>query len=345
MCGGLAFLDNQIENMVKTCTGCHQTQRQPQIAPVHTWEWPGAPWQRIHVDYAGPFMDHMFLIVVDAHSKWPEVFTAKKATSAMTINFLQMLFAHTGFPLQLVSDNGAQFTSEEFQCFLKSNGVRHITRHQPATNGLAERFVQTFKHSMKLSRKEELPLHQKIANFLLAYRNTAHATTGQLPAMLFMGRNLRSRLDLLKPDIRKHVQDRQCSPTQLQRKLRTFDIGQKVLARDYRTHSDKWQPAEIVSQTGPLSYTVSIEPNIVWSRHVDQLLDASTGQVTKPCATPTVPSDLRNSSPTPNTPTVDGEVPTPEKIVDVAQPITNFPEPSGRRYPERNRKPPERLDL
>jgi len=286
MCGGLALTTKL--KLVKTCTGYHHTQPQPQIAP---WEWPVALWQRPHIDYAGPFLDHMFLIVVDAHSKWPEVFTVKKATSAVTVNQLQMLFARTGYPPQLVSDNGIQVTSEEFQTFLKNNGIKHLTfaPHHPATNGLAERFVQTFKQSMKASRKEEVPLQQKIANFLLAYRNTPHTTTGQLPAMLFMGRNLRSRLDLLKPDIQKHVSNKKCSPIQQQRKLRTFDVGQKVLARDYRSQSDKWQRAEILSQTGPLSYTVSVEPNVVWRRHIDQFLDASPGKVTGQTVTSAIP--------------------------------------------------------
>lgn len=267
-------MDSQIEDLAKSCPGCQQTQRQPQPAPVHPWEWPVTPWQRIHIDYAGPFLDHMFLIVVDAHSKWPEIFMVKKATATKTVDLLRMLFARTGLPLQIVSDNGSQFTGEEFQCFLRSNGIRHITSapHHPATNGLAERFVQTFKQSLKASRKEDILLKQKIAKFLLAYRNAAHATTGQTPVMLFMGRNLRSRLDLLKPDIHKHVQEKQCSPSQQQTTLRTFDIGQRVLARDYRSPTQKCQPGEILTQTGPLSYTVRVGPNMInsWMHRLEK---------------------------------------------------------------------------
>lgn len=37
------------------------------------WSWPGTPLQRIHVDFAGPVEGHMFVVVVDAHYKWPEV--------------------------------------------------------------------------------------------------------------------------------------------------------------------------------------------------------------------------------------------------------------------------------
>lgn len=85
-------IDHEIEDITKSCSGCQQTQRQPQVAPLHTWEWPATVWQRVHVDYAGPFLDRMFLVVVDAYSKWPEVFTFKNATSTGTIEALRTLF-------------------------------------------------------------------------------------------------------------------------------------------------------------------------------------------------------------------------------------------------------------
>ena len=50
-----------------------------------------------------------------------------------------------------VSDNGPQFVSEEFAKFMKSNGIHHIRSapYHAATNGLAERMVETFKNSLK----------------------------------------------------------------------------------------------------------------------------------------------------------------------------------------------------
>ena len=68
----------------------------------------------------------MFLIVVDAHSKWPEVIQMSSTTSSKTIDVLRTLFARYRLPEQVVSDNGTQFTSDEFAQFLKSNGVKHI---------------------------------------------------------------------------------------------------------------------------------------------------------------------------------------------------------------------------
>lgn len=66
-------LDLQIEQLVESCNACQSVQSVLPKVDVNPWKWPTAPWQRIHVDFAGPFLGHMYLIVVDAHSKWPEV--------------------------------------------------------------------------------------------------------------------------------------------------------------------------------------------------------------------------------------------------------------------------------
>ncbi len=89
--------------------------------------------ERIHLDFAGPFLGRMFLIIVDAHSKWPEVEIMPSTTSTQTIDRL----ARHGVPAQVVTDNGPQFTSAELQLFLKTNGIKHITTapFHPATNG------------------------------------------------------------------------------------------------------------------------------------------------------------------------------------------------------------------
>lgn len=68
----------------------------------------------------------MSLVVVDAHSKWPEVVMMPSTTSQLTIDVLRSLFSRYGLPEQLVSDNGPQFTSEEFAQFMKNNGIKHI---------------------------------------------------------------------------------------------------------------------------------------------------------------------------------------------------------------------------
>ena len=119
--------------------------------------------------------------------------------SEATIKALRPILANHGLPELIVSDNGTSFTSSEFQEFTKRNGIRHITTapYHPATNGLAERAVQTLKEGRKKSANGDL--ETRLAQFLFKYRTTPHSTTGVSPAELLMGRKLRSHLDLVQP--------------------------------------------------------------------------------------------------------------------------------------------------
>ncbi|KAK3747907.1 hypothetical protein QZH41_010210, partial [Actinostola sp. cb2023] len=93
-------------------------------------------------------MGKMFLLIIDAHSKWLDIHIVNSATTESTVEKLRMTFSTHGLPEMIVSDNGSVFTSEEFKIFTKRNGIKHVTSspYHPATNGLVERAVQTFKH-------------------------------------------------------------------------------------------------------------------------------------------------------------------------------------------------------
>ena len=110
-------VDRDLEEMVQDCQACQANRQKLPIAPLHPWSWPTGVWQHIHIDFAGPFLGHMFLLVIDSHSKWLEVFVMSSTTSIKTIDTLKSLFARYGLPEQIVSDNGPQFTSDEFKSF------------------------------------------------------------------------------------------------------------------------------------------------------------------------------------------------------------------------------------
>ena len=95
-------------------------------------------------------MQRMFSTIVDAYSKWMDVVMMTSTTSENTINALRHLFSSYGLSVEIVSDNGPHFVSEEYEIFLKDNGVRHIrsAAYHPASNGEAERAVRTFKQAM-----------------------------------------------------------------------------------------------------------------------------------------------------------------------------------------------------
>ncbi len=139
-------MDSEIEGLVKTCSECQVHCPAPPTSPIRLWLWPSRPWSRLHQDFAGPFMGHMFLIVIDAHSKWLEVRLMPSTTSSSVIASLLTIFAQFGLPATIVTDNGRNFTSAEFDAFLHNNGIKHMksSPYHPSSNGLAERAVQSF---------------------------------------------------------------------------------------------------------------------------------------------------------------------------------------------------------
>ena len=227
-------MDKDIENIAKACIPCQNHRHAPTPANLHPWTWPTKPWQRIHIEFAGPFLGKSFLVIVDAHSKWPEIFEMKSTTATNTIETLRRLFSSHGLPQQVVSDNGPQFIAEEFAQFLNSNGIRHIrcSPYHPSSNGAVERFIQTFKQSMKASENDGRSLSHRISNFLLSYRATPHSTTNRAPCSLLLNRTIRTRLSLVYPDVEHKVLDKQTDQeTQHNQhaKLRQVKVGQAVM--------------------------------------------------------------------------------------------------------------------
>ena len=119
-------LDKAIEELGKSCPSCQVNQANTATGPLHPWIWPDTPWKRIHVDFAGPYLGHMFFVAVDAHSKWPEVEVISTTTFEKTIEVLRSLFARHVYPEQLVSDSGPQFISAVFKKFIEGSRIKDI---------------------------------------------------------------------------------------------------------------------------------------------------------------------------------------------------------------------------
>ncbi|KXJ07186.1 Uncharacterized protein K02A2.6, partial [Exaiptasia diaphana] len=263
-----------IEKTVKSCHVCQVTRADPAGAPVHPWCYPTGPWQRLHIDFKGPVQGQMFLVVVDAYSKYPEVVKMSSTTSTATVKVLREIFSRHGLPETIVSDNGPQLTSEEFQNFCSANGIIHrrSAPYKPSTNGQAERIVQVLKTALTQASITKEDIDSAVARHMLVYRNTAHTLTGESPSMLLMKRKFRTMLDLLKPSLQRHVQEKQNTIAErtANRQLRKFQEGEAVMVRNYG-NGERWLPGTVSEVLGTRNYMVHTQGQ-VWKRHVDQLL-------------------------------------------------------------------------
>ena len=265
-------IDADIERSVQLCMSCQDVQPSPPAAPLHPWKWPTRPWARLHMDFAGPMFGKTFLIIVDAHSKWIEA-ACTSTTSSAVIEELKAVFAKFGLPETIVTDNGASFKSYEFELFLKNNGIKHRTSapYHPASNGLAERAVQIVKKGLK--KVTTGSINTRLSKSLMTYRISPQSTTGVSPAELLMGRRLRTRLDLLKPNTAERVESKQLQQKakhDVTAKARVFNVGQTVFMKNFGA-GQKWLSGKIIQVTGPVSFRVRLEDGREKRCHQDQL--------------------------------------------------------------------------
>lgn len=257
-------IDRDIEEMIANCADCQAVRAEAPKMTLHCWESPTEPFQRVHVDFAGPYLDTYFFIYVDAYSKWPVVKVIKSITGENTVNMCREIFATYCIPSVLVSDHGVQFTAGTFQRFLQMNGVVHKmgAPYHPATNGQAERYVQTIKQKLKALKCTKTEMNLELSNILLTYRKMIHPATGKSSSMLVFGRQLRSRLDLLLPKNEPRGNKDYV--------VRQFHDGDRVRIRDFLS-AEKWRFGTIVEKVGKLRYNIRLDDGRIWERHIDHI--------------------------------------------------------------------------
>ena len=123
--------------------------------------------------------------------------------------------------------------SRNLSCSLGVMGSSILIAHPTIMPlGLAEKFIQSLKHSLKASQHDGRSLSQCVSSYLLSYRSTTHATTGVAPCKLLMQRDLRTRIHLLKPSCEKSVLDHQAQQKLLhdqRARVREWNVGACVM--------------------------------------------------------------------------------------------------------------------
>ncbi|XP_063825507.1 uncharacterized protein K02A2.6-like [Ostrinia nubilalis] len=259
-------IDNDIKLMVDNCIACCKQKNNPKQVEKHHWEYPSEPFERVHIDFAGKFLGKYFLLLIDAYSKWPEIYIINKIDTDSTIKTLDEIFSRFGYPKVLVSDNGTQFVNPKFAAFLKQRGIFHkrSAPYNPATNGQAERHVQILKNKLRSLKANDNNIHEKLNHFLHQYRITPHTTTKKSPADLLFSYKVRSRLSLLLP--KPNVNNGQNNYNV----LRKLQVGDRVIARNY-SDREKWKFGTILNKLGSLHYTVELDSGERWRRHINQI--------------------------------------------------------------------------
>ena len=134
----------------------------------------------------------------------------QEATTVAEI-IVREVVSRFGVPLSLHSDQGRNFESTVFTEMCRLLGI-HETRTtslHPQSDGIIERFNQTLEAQMsKFVSENQKDWDQYVPLLMMVYQTSVHDTTGETPAIMMMGRNLRLPTDLFigRPEEEQPVQ-------------------------------------------------------------------------------------------------------------------------------------------
>ena len=257
-------IDEDIANQCHRCSTCAEHQSRPPKQPNHPWMLPEKPWSRIHLDHAINFLGSNWLVIIDSYSKYPCIHPTTSVSSKATTDLLEQDFAHFGYPHTIVTDNSSSLLSSEFQSWCQGRGIVHLTGapYHPATNGAAERLVQTFKQALT---KSPLPPRSALQEFLMLYRRTP-LNLGYSPSELLNGRQIRAKIDVLLPSPAHIAQGKQAKEAtksqmtkdgdQVEKVATIFKVGTPCYALYFGPRRDKdpkWVPAIVTKVFGSRS--------------------------------------------------------------------------------------------
>ena len=139
------------------------------------------------------------LTAVCMGSRWPEAIPLRTITARAVATGMVEIFARTGVPLQLLTDQGSQFLSSLVGHLCKDLGIDQIRTapYHPETNGVVERMHGTLKPMLSKASQLGLDWVSQLPFALFALRSAPNRDSSFSPYQLVYGHRVRTPLDIL----------------------------------------------------------------------------------------------------------------------------------------------------
>ena len=267
-------MNSDIKIYISACDACRTYERQNQKETLQSHDVPDRPWEKIGVDLFELDKKH-YLITVDYFSNFWEIDRLHELTAPMVIKKLKGHFARYGIPNTVITDNGPQFTSEEFVNFRRKWDFDHLTispRHSQS-NGKAESAVKAAKRMLKKCKKS----HTDPYAALMEIRNTPQQGIDSSPAQRLHGRRTRTTLpttsNLLQPRGTETLkEEKRKLKTQQRRQAKTYNRnakdltilqkGDSVRLKPYKQSCTEWEKAVVKRRLDQRSYEIETEKGL-----------------------------------------------------------------------------------
>ena len=196
------------QDVIKHCRSCVPCQKGAKTparkVPLVERAVLSEPFEVMAVDLVGPFPlgkggYRYLLTAICMASKWPEAIPLKRMTAKAVAEGLIEIFAKTGIPLQLVSDQGTQFVGKVVKQLCKCLHIDKIrtTPYHPEGNGVVERLHGTLVPMLTKASTQGLDWVGQVPFALFALRSAPNRDTLYSPFELVYGRQVRTPLDIL----------------------------------------------------------------------------------------------------------------------------------------------------
>lgn len=147
-------MNAQLKTFMEQCSICSAWGVKQQKETLRPHEEPTRPWEKIVTDLFH-CNDRDYMITVDYLSNFWEVDHLENTESKTVIRKLKAHFARYGIPDIVFSDNGPQYSSDEFKKFSKAWDFIHKTSSPgyPQSNGKVESAVKSAKRLMAKAKR------------------------------------------------------------------------------------------------------------------------------------------------------------------------------------------------
>lgn len=189
---------NYVRRYVSSCSICASCKRGTlqSKAPLRPRP-PARPWETISIDAMGPypataFGNRFILVASDLYSRWIEAIACSEAKTNLITRFLENeIFARYGYPRNIISDNGRQFLSNEFELKLQEWNAEHYTTpvYTPRANPVERRNQELKKGLRILANTTDNEWDENLPLVLHQLRARKNAATGFSPSEALFGKD------------------------------------------------------------------------------------------------------------------------------------------------------------
>ena len=195
-------------NFVRSCPHCNAVKSHViPSAPFMKNPFPNHPGDYISLDLVGPFKNQQYILtVIDHFSRFLVLYPLRTISSSNIVESLFDYITVHGRPSQILTDLGSQFTSNIFQQFTNTYGIKlmHTTVSHPQANSISERINSHIKSTIIALQQEGHNFYNAIKIHQMLYNSSVHSSTKFSPNYIHFGREISTLFDTFvsRPQLR-----------------------------------------------------------------------------------------------------------------------------------------------